>query len=187
MTNPNSIRLFLSPCIAFLLCSCGVPKEKMESVESENYRLYGEKQKLEDANRKLRNDIEVEKAQCQRLEEEVKENRLKIETMRRELEQTRAAFENYRREFQLQSRVRAVGEKLESLAITSGRVYQGVRIRAVLRDTIEFTHNEGQARLPLKNLGEKWLKRFDVGETEPVCLLEESVLKEACAAAGRGR
>jgi predicted RNase H-like nuclease (RuvC/YqgF family) len=175
----------VSVCLAVVLCSCGVSKEKMERVESENYRLYGEKQKLEDENRGIRGAIEVEKAQRQRLEEEVEANRGQIETLRKELQETRETFENYRRDFQLQSRVRAVGEELESLAITSGRVYQGVKIRAVLRDSIVFTHSEGQARLPIKNLGEKWMKRFDVGESEPVCVIDEEVLKEACAAAAR--
>ena len=185
MHHPRSIPLVFSACLAAILCSCGVSKEKMERVESENYRLYGEKQKLEDASRKMRGELEVEKAQRQRLEDEVKENRTKIESLRKDLDQSREALETYRREFQLQSRVRAVGEEVESLAIASGRVYQGVKIRAVLRDSIVFTHSDGQARLPIKNLGEKWMKRFDVGESEPVCVIDEEVLKEACAAAAR--
>ncbi|MFM7179889.1 MAG: hypothetical protein ACKO2G_00195 [Verrucomicrobiales bacterium] len=185
MSPRRTIVLALPACLALLLCSCGVSKEKMERAESENYRLYSDKQKLEDENRKLRGEVEVEKAQCERLDQEVKENRAKIETLRKELDQSKEAYESYRREFQLQSRVRAVGQELESLAITSGRVYQGVKIRAVLRDSIVFTHTDGQARLPIKNLGEKWMKRFDVGESEPVCVLDEEVLKEACAAAAK--
>lgn len=185
MNRSHSTLFVFSACLAALLCSCGVPKEKMERVEAENYRLYGDKQKLEDENRRIRGEIEVEKAQRQRLEEEVKENRTKIESLRKELEQSRETHETYRREFQLQSRVRAVGEEMESLAISSGRVYEGVKIRAVLRDSIVFTHRDGQARLPIKNLGEKWMKRFDVAESEPVCVIDEEVLKEACAAAAR--
>jgi predicted RNase H-like nuclease (RuvC/YqgF family) len=185
MSRHHSLPAVISLFLAAILCSCGVSKEKMERVESENYRLYGEKQKLEDESREIRGEIEVEKAQRLRLEEEIKANREQIEALRKELRQTRETFESYRRDFQLQSRVRAVGEELESLAITSGRVYEGVKIRAVLRDSIVFTHSEGQARLPIKNLGEKWMKRFDVGESEPVCVIDEEVLKQACAAAAR--
>lgn len=185
MSTHRILRWSFLAALTMLFCSCGPSKEQMENVESENYHLHRDKQKLEDELRQIRGAVEVEKAQRQRLENELGESRAKAEALRKELEQSKEAHENYRREFHLQSRIRAVGDELESLATTAGRTYEGVKIRAVLRDSIVFTHRDGQARLPIKSLGDKWMKRFDVGETEPVCLIEENVLKEACAAAAR--
>lgn len=176
------LRAALSTFVALALAGCGVPKEKMDRVEAENHRLYGEKQKLEDELRKLRLEIAVEKKNRESLESQLGEARQRNEAMRKELDTARKAHEDYRREFHLQSRVRAVGEKHERIALVSGRVYEEVEIRAVLRDSIVFTHRDGQARLPLANLGEKWTRRFDVGANEPVCLVDEETLKEACAA-----
>lgn len=185
MSSPARFLAALAAGAIVCLSGCGVPKEKVDRVESENHRLYGEKQKLDDELRKLRLEIGVEKKNREGLESQLGEERAKSEALRKQLDEARRAHEEYRREFHLQSRVRAVGEKHESLALISGRVYEDVEIRAVLRDSIVFTHKAGQARLPLQSLGEKWMRRFDLGVGESVCLIEEDVLKEACAAAAR--
>jgi septal ring factor EnvC (AmiA/AmiB activator) len=177
----------LAVIVAALATGCGFDTAKLEKQENEISRLRTEILQLTNQLNKANIEIEVQKANCLRADEDVKATRAKAEAVRKELEASRTELLNYRRDFQLQSRVRAVGQQFPELATLDGKTYREVRIRAVLTDTVQISHADGQAKIALANLGPQWLKRFDVGTGDAICLIGEDVLKEACARAAKSR
>ena len=186
MTASRTLLLSL-PALAFILAGCEADKETIKRMDSDNFRLRKEITTLTEQLRKANLDMEVEKASRERADEEIKATRARFEQLRKELEEARELHENYRRDFQLQSRIRAVGQKFPELATTEGKVYRDVTIRAVLTDSINILHATGSARLSIASLGDKWLRRFDVGASAPVCMIEEETLKAACEDAFKAR
>ena len=173
--------------LAALTTGCGFDTEKIEKQENEISRIRSENVRLTEQLRKATIEIEIQKANCTRADEEIKATRDKAEAVRKELEASRLELLNYRRDFHLQSRVRAVGQQFPELATLDGKSYRDVRIRAVLANSMQISHADGQAKIALANLGPQWLKRFDVGTSDPICLIDEDVLKEACARAAKAK
>lgn len=171
--------------LATLTSSCSLDKEKYEKLEREVWQLRTDNRSMTEQLRKATTDLEVEKASRLRADEEVKATRAKNEALRKDLDAARLDLLNYRRDYQLQSRVRAVGQRIPTVATLDGKTYHDVLIRAVLVDTVQISHADGHAKITIANLGPQWLKRFDVGTTEPICLIDETVLKDACARASK--
>lgn len=169
-----------------LLPACSMDNEKQEALEREKARLRNDILGLTEKLKVATTELELEKSIRAKADAEVKATREKSEAIRKELEALKMEFHDYKREFHLQSRVKAVGEKHADLATLDGKSYKDVTIRSVLVDTITFSHADGQARLPIKSLGPAWTKRFDLGTTPPICLIDENQLKEACAQAAKG-
>lgn len=179
-------RLALAAACLCCASACKDLKPALERSDNENYRLRKELATASEQLQKATTELGLEKANRTRSDENLKVIRAKLEETRKELETTRNALDNYRRDFQLQSRVRAVGQKLPELATSDGKSYRDVTVRAVLTDSVLILHAEGTAKILLASLGEKWTRRFDAGGT-PVCVLDEATLKDACDRAFKAR
>jgi hypothetical protein len=63
-----------------------------------------------------------------------------------------AEFESYKDKYRAFVRNKAKGEKLETLATTSGKTYRNVEIRQVTPVGMQIRHDDGQLRIPYEEL-----------------------------------
>ena len=96
----------------------------------------------------------------------IRELRTQQVDLKKEVEAEKAAFAEYRASFRKQVRQAAAGEKLETLQVTSGKVYQGVTIRRVHAGGMEVSHSQGSLQLRPEDLPDSWRQRFQWGADE---------------------
>ncbi|HSP44199.1 MAG TPA: hypothetical protein VLO11_15090 [Luteolibacter sp.] len=88
--------------------------------------------------------------------------RARLATLKRGIPELEREFAQYRADCQRHAWGRAVGESLGDFHLPGGRVYHEAVIRQITDEGILIRHRHGSARIPTRDLDERWRDRLQL-------------------------
>ena len=119
--------------------------------------------------------LEALRAEIAKLSEQLTLLRSQVSSLHSEVENLGQEFQGYRSEYREWARLNAVGEKMPSLVVASGKTYENVQIRRVTATGLEIRHDGGSTRLLHDQLPAELRDRFQWdGEAAALALAQET-------------
>ncbi len=153
-------------------------ENKIESIEEE---IIAQKRNEEVA---LKLDTVVKTLEV--LEEKESALEKQIDDIQKEIVHIDEEQVAYRDEYRVYERNRALGEKVASVTLQSGKELKDVTIKEIMTDRVRFTTEFGSTTATWDELPESWKERFQIGEGELVkhaAMMKEAQLKTSLAQA----
>lgn len=132
-----------------------VRDKRNNTLETQSFRLLTSIGKLS----AIRKDLASAIALCSELTQS-------RETLESEISSLEIQFINYQSKYRRQVWEKAVGEKIGTLTIRGGRVYEDAIMTHVTEVGIEIHHKDGIARIQAPDLDARWQKRFQWSNEE---------------------
>ena len=140
-------------------------RESLENVRQEISEQEKESGKMASDLEKAKLALESANAAAKATQEASQKAEKVAESLKQQLDQLQKDFEAYKAKYRTEARAKAVGGKLDQLAV-GGKVYQNVTIKSVNPQGMEISHSTGAARVLFGDLPQAWRDRFDYDPNE---------------------
>ncbi|MBK1829445.1 hypothetical protein JIN77_01805 [Verrucomicrobiaceae bacterium R5-34] len=144
---------------------------------TETIKQYSEKREVANQLAAVKGNLKSQQALVASAEAEVAE-------LNDQISATQQRFESYKDSYRLAERARAVGEKIPTLTIKNGKVYENVVIRRVFAEGMDIIHKNGGTLITLKLLPDDLLERFQFSDDDAATAKKNKAARIAYANKG---